>query len=174
LTTSTDLLPIADPPRSLLSEQTQATFETTHTLLEAYDLCWSYDKSRLAARVQNLKRGTTPPNDKLEVFSLRSNLHEEVDVSASLTSQCWSPDGKQIVYEADDTVRVYDTERKLGTFSQRGKKRRRLPTEAGSRFSTTITTMRYGPRVRTGNFCFPRSVPSQVCCGHPIPGLWRT
>jgi len=86
----------------------------------AYNLCWSYDKSRLAASVQNLKRGTTPPNDKLEVFSLRSKLAEEVDVRASLTSQCWSPDGKQIVYEADDTVRVYDTERKTWNVLAKG------------------------------------------------------
>jgi len=80
-------------------------------IVAAYNLCWSYDKSKLAMNVQNLRRGTTPPNDSLEVFKLDSELVKEVDVRASVTSQCWSPDGKQIVYEAGDSVRVYDTER---------------------------------------------------------------
>lgn len=90
-------------------------------LVAAYDLCWSYDKSKLVMNVQNLKRGTTPPNDSLEVVKLGSERVQQVDVRASVTSQCWSPDGKQIVYEADDSVRVYDTERNMWTVLAKGR-----------------------------------------------------
>jgi hypothetical protein len=32
-----------------------------------YGICWAYDKSKLAMNEQNLKRGTTPPNDNLQI-----------------------------------------------------------------------------------------------------------
>lgn len=78
----------------------------------AYDLCWSYDKSKLAMNVQNLKRGTSPPNDNLQIFNLSSKEIQVFDVRAAVTSQCWSPDNKKVVYEANDSVRVYDSEQK--------------------------------------------------------------
>lgn len=77
-----------------------------------YGMCWSYDKARLAMSVPNLKRGTTPPNDTLLIFDLASKESQVVDVRAHTTSQCWSPDSKKIVYDADDEVRVYDVEEK--------------------------------------------------------------
>jgi len=78
----------------------------------AYELCWSYDKSKLAMNVQNLKRGTTPPNDNLQIFNLSSKEIQVFDVRAAVTSQCWSPDNKKVVYDADDHVRAYDSEQK--------------------------------------------------------------
>lgn len=35
-----------------------------------------------------------------------------MDARGSTTSQCWSPDGKQIVYQAGDTLHLYDIEKK--------------------------------------------------------------
>src|SRR5271156_7068730 len=67
-------------------------------------LCWSYDKSRLAVGVH---RGF--PELKLEILNLGSGLDQTVAPSVKeLTSQCWSPDDKKIVYEAGDGVRVYE------------------------------------------------------------------
>jgi Tol biopolymer transport system component len=67
-------------------------------------LCWSYDKSRLAVGVH---RGF--PELKLEILNLGSGVDQTVAPSVKeLTSQCWSPDDKKIVYEAGDGVRIYE------------------------------------------------------------------
>ena len=67
-------------------------------------LCWSYDRSKLAVGVH---RGS--PEVKLEILNLGSGVHQTVAPSVKeLTSQCWSPDDKKIVYEAGDGVRVYE------------------------------------------------------------------
>ena len=87
----------------------------------AYGLCWSYDQSKLAMSEQNLKRGTTPPNDSLAILNLATKQSEVVDVRARVTSQCWSPDGMKIVYEADDSVRVYDVEQRQWLVLAKGK-----------------------------------------------------
>jgi Tol biopolymer transport system component len=86
----------------------------------SYGMCWSYDKSKLAMSVQNLKRGTTPPNDSLIVFDVASRARQDVDTRAYVTSQCWSPDNKQIAYEAEDSVRVYNIEQKTWQVLARG------------------------------------------------------
>jgi Tol biopolymer transport system component len=85
-----------------------------------YMLCWSYDNSKLAMSLQNLKRGTTPPNDSLQILNLASRAMQEVDVRATVTQQCWSPDGKQIVYEAEDSIRVFNIERKTWNILAKG------------------------------------------------------
>lgn len=67
-------------------------------------LCWSYDKSRLAAGVH-----LGFPEMKLEILNLGSGVDQTVAPSVKeLTSQCWSPDDKKIVYEAGDGVRIYE------------------------------------------------------------------
>lgn len=85
-----------------------------------YGMCWSYDSTRLAMSVQNLKRGTTPPNDNFLIFGLASKEPQVIDVNARTTSQCWSPDGKKIVYDAVDEVRVYDVEEKRWAILAKG------------------------------------------------------
>jgi Tol biopolymer transport system component len=72
--------------------------------------CWSPDKTKLAMTVQNLKRGTTPPNDPLQILDLVSGDVIEVDVRARVSSQCWSRDGKRIVYSTESEVREFDIE----------------------------------------------------------------
>lgn len=78
----------------------------------AYNLCWSFDNTKLAMSLQDLKHGSAPPNDSLQVLTLSSKALQEVDVRATVTQQCWSPDGKQIVYEANDSVRVFNAAQK--------------------------------------------------------------
>ena len=74
---------------------------------EPYDLCWSPDGSILALTVKNLKQGKDTARG-LQILNLSTGSTEEVDAKGYATSQCWSPDGKQIVYHADSTLRVYD------------------------------------------------------------------
>ena len=67
-------------------------------------LCWSYDKSRLAVGVH-----LGFPELKLEILNLGSGVDQTVAPSVKeLTSQCWSPDDKKIVYGAGDGVRIYE------------------------------------------------------------------
>jgi hypothetical protein len=67
------------------------------------DLCWSYDKARLAVTAH--KESSNPA---LQLMDLETNATEEIDSRATLTSQCWSPDDKKIVYTSGDSVRVYE------------------------------------------------------------------
>jgi Tol biopolymer transport system component len=84
-------------------------------------ICWSYDKSKLAMEVQDLKRGTTAPNDPLLILNLGSGGTQEIDVRAYVTSQCWSPNNKQLVYGTEETVRLYDIERNMWTVLAKGR-----------------------------------------------------
>jgi hypothetical protein len=69
------------------------------------DICWSYDKSKLAMTV--VRRGS--PDAELVVMDLGTEVvTEEMEPRAQLTSQCWSPDGKKIVYQAEGSVRIYE------------------------------------------------------------------
>ncbi len=86
-----------------------------------YGICWSYNKSKVAMSVQNLERGTTPPNDTLQILDVGSRMNQVVDERASVTSQCWSPDDKQLVYVADGSVRVYNVEQKQWRILAKGK-----------------------------------------------------
>jgi hypothetical protein len=68
-------------------------------------ICWSYDNSKLVL-------GTSGP--KITLLDLNTKLVQELSTEAPsseelVTSQCWSPDGKQIVYESSDgNVLIYD------------------------------------------------------------------
>jgi WD40 repeat protein len=74
---------------------------------EPYDPCWSFDKSALALNVKNSKLGKDSARG-LQVLNLGSGATEMIDAKGYVTAQCWSPDGKEIVYETDQTLRVYD------------------------------------------------------------------
>jgi WD40-like Beta Propeller Repeat len=72
----------------------------------AQSLCWSSDKSRLAASVHR-----SSPELALEILNLGSGVDQTVDPNVKgLTSQCWSSDNTKIVYEAVDGVRTYEVE----------------------------------------------------------------
>ena len=66
--------------------------------------CWSNDKSRLAlnAAAHGQHHG------ELLVIDLNSKATDEIESGAHVTSQCWSPDDKQIVYGVGNRLRIYD------------------------------------------------------------------
>lgn len=66
---------------------------------EPYDIGWSPDGTALTLSVKNMKQGKEA-NRSLQILNLGSGTTKEVDAKGSVTSQCWSPDGKQIVYQA--------------------------------------------------------------------------
>lgn len=74
---------------------------------DPYDPCWSFDKSALAVTGKNLKQRKDAAYS-LQILNLGDGTTEEVEAKRFVTSQCWSPNGKQIVYQAERTVRMYD------------------------------------------------------------------
>jgi Tol biopolymer transport system component len=80
-------------------------------------ICWSYDNSKLVL-------GTAGP--KLLLLELKSGLVQELPITdlshgQIVASQCWSPDGKQIVYESSDgNAFVYDFGKRNSTKLAKG------------------------------------------------------
>lgn len=92
----------------------------THWEVMAIDMCWSHDQSKLAATMMH-----NPPNTGLGILDLRSNqtawIAQQLEQIPHVTSQCWSPDDKQMVYETDDeNVRLYDTAKNASTALAKG------------------------------------------------------
>ena len=80
-------------------------------------MCWSHDDSELVLVAQNTTRnGDALPI--LQILSLDSKIAREIDgLDTFATSQCYSPDDRQIVYTVNKplgarTIRVYDTQRR--------------------------------------------------------------
>ncbi len=78
---------------------------------DPYNPCWSFDKSALALNVKNSKLGKDTARG-LQVLNLGSGTTEMIDAKGYVTAECWSPDAEQIVYETDQTLRVYDVQEK--------------------------------------------------------------
>lgn len=70
--------------------------------------CWSYDKSKMALNAA-LRRQAF---GELVIVELDSKATQELEASARVTSQCWSPDDKQIVYGVGSNIRIYDLNEK--------------------------------------------------------------
>jgi len=78
----------------------------------ATDICWSRDNSKLALTMYK------PANTSLGILDLSSklitNIVSNVDIASNIhrnehfTSQCWSQDDKQIVYQYNGNVRILD------------------------------------------------------------------
>lgn len=66
--------------------------------------CWSNDKSKLAlnAAVRRQLHG------ELVILDLGSKAIQELEAGAGVTSQCWSPDDKRVVYGVEGSIRIYD------------------------------------------------------------------
>jgi len=75
------------------------------------DKCWSYDKSMLATRVLKME-GAQDRSPSLHLVNVSSGETQEIEGQGLITSPCWSPDDKQFVYEAADSVRVFDIKEK--------------------------------------------------------------
>jgi Tol biopolymer transport system component len=71
------------------------------------EMCWSYDMSRIAMGIVNTR------NTTLRVAVLNVATDSVQDLSSDigrLTSQCWSPGGKEIVFESEGKVIVQNVE----------------------------------------------------------------
>ena len=70
------------------------------------DMCWSHDQSKLAATLLD------PPYGRLGILDLPSKaaltIEPLVEMIPHVTSQCWSPDDKQIAYETDGSVKLFE------------------------------------------------------------------
>ncbi|MGA8306004.1 MAG: hypothetical protein WB723_10035 [Candidatus Acidiferrales bacterium] len=71
--------------------------------------CWSHDKTKLAIVY------VEPPNVKLGILDLATEKMQTLesqtaDRESRFTSQCWSPDDKELVFEGDGKVQVYEIE----------------------------------------------------------------
>jgi WD40-like Beta Propeller Repeat len=73
--------------------------------LAAVDLCWSHDGRKVAATMLH------PPKASLEVFTPETKvtltIEEETSWKMHFTSQCWSPNDKQVAFESDGNVKTY-------------------------------------------------------------------
>ena len=74
---------------------------------DADAVCWSHNQSKLV--VQARVPGTRPAQYHLLILDLDAKSTQEIGGNQNYaTSQCWSPDDRQLVFTADNGVRVYD------------------------------------------------------------------
>jgi WD40 repeat protein len=75
--------------------------------------CWSRDQTKLVDTMIERPSGRAT----LEILDLTSKRAHAIAINLDqkeyVTSECWSPDGKRLVYHMDDAVRLYelDTDR---------------------------------------------------------------
>jgi hypothetical protein len=152
------------------SDTRELPFTYAGTMLTpVQSLCWSYDKSRLAVAVY---RGS--PDVKLEILNLGSGVDQTVAPSVKeLTSQCWSPDDKKIVYEAATACGSMRLETispqpplPLGERSQRGH-----PTETGSHSVRAIRSTKSVPTAETRGNCSIAETCTRLFGGRRIRAL---
>jgi WD40 repeat protein len=105
-------------PRSLVIARTDGSdLRQYDEFLDALPLCWSYDNSRLVV---------LSPGSKLQLLELKSRLAQDIPIDdlpnvGFVTSQCWSPDGKQIVYQSTNgNVFVYNFDKRNSTKLAKG------------------------------------------------------
>jgi WD40 repeat protein len=85
--------------------------------VRGFPVCWSYDSSRLMLVTSGFQ---------LQVMDVASGVVQtlpinQVSNTEGFTSQCWSPDGKQMVYPSSDGyVSVYDFEKQNSTKLTKG------------------------------------------------------
>jgi WD40 repeat protein len=70
--------------------------------------CWSPDQTKLVDTMIDRSTGRATL-EILDLISKRTHaIAINVDQREYVTSQCWSPDGKRLVYGMDDAVRLYE------------------------------------------------------------------
>jgi WD40 repeat protein len=70
--------------------------------------CWSHDQTKLVDTMIEHPSGRATLGI-LDLGSKRTHaIAINVDQKEYVTSQCWSPDGKRLVYQMDDAVRLYE------------------------------------------------------------------
>jgi len=80
---------------------------TDYPQVSTINTCWSRDQQKLVDTMVDRRSGRVSL-ELLDLVSKRSQVIAiNVDQKSYVTSQCWAPDGKQLVYEMDDAVRLY-------------------------------------------------------------------
>jgi hypothetical protein len=72
-----------------------------------WQLCWSPDGTRLSILLASNTRSG------LYLWVVKSDSTLRISELGSLTSQCWSSDGGQIVYEVDGIIKIYDADKNV-------------------------------------------------------------
>jgi hypothetical protein len=75
-----------------------------YTELVPIEMCWSHDQSKMALIAYDPVR-----SESLVILDLSSKKTQVIVpdvVDGHLTSQCWSPDDKQVVFESEGDVRI--------------------------------------------------------------------
>jgi len=90
------------------------------------NMCWSHDKSQLVVSREYPESDGKTKRRKLVIIELASRAIQTIgNDQAYASSQCWSPDDKQIVFDdgfdLDGSVRVYDVRQKKWNEIARGK-----------------------------------------------------
>jgi len=80
-----------------------------------HQLCWSPDRTRLSMLL------ASNPRSGLYLWVVKSDAILRISEPGSLTSQCWSPDGKRIVYEVAGMMKTYDVEKNVSRELGQGK-----------------------------------------------------
>jgi len=87
------------------------------------NMCWSSDKSELAVV---MGWGQQWQHRRLVIVNLASKVIEAINPAGDVTTQCWSPDGKQIVYGTVDSVDVHGNHGSIVIYDIAQRKSRRL------------------------------------------------
>jgi hypothetical protein len=86
--------------------------------LESPDhICWSHAGTNLAM----LSTGSADKLYGLQLWQLQSGITGRISGRGSLTSQCWSTNDEQIVYEVNGVINLYDAEKKVSRELDQGK-----------------------------------------------------
>jgi len=87
-------------------------FRDYPSIVGADEMCWSLDSSKLTVRAVVHGDGKySPPG--LQIIAASTEATQSIGHDGHVSSQCWSPDGKQIVYAdgaslPNGKVRIYD------------------------------------------------------------------
>jgi len=72
------------------------------------DFCWARDKSKLVLRAQLVHSRASRTRSILFILDLISGTTRDIDLEGAVTSQCWSPDSREIVYTSSSGIRIYN------------------------------------------------------------------
>jgi WD40-like Beta Propeller Repeat len=107
---SFDTRAVVDLEDSLQAFRPNAFTPGNYPEVSGIGTCWSHDQRRLVSTMINRSTG----NVSLAILDLNSEQTRpfaiHVDQRPYVTSQCWAPDDKKIIYETDGSVRLYDVE----------------------------------------------------------------
>jgi hypothetical protein len=96
-------------------------FQRFTNVIAPSGICWSYDKSHLAMSGQVLATHEKPYHTKLIILDIAMREVTQVADGGMATSQCWSPDGRFVVYEGGGSVSLYNVASRTSQILAKGK-----------------------------------------------------